>query len=178
MKRVAGFILFSLVLVFLQVSVLPRPLPEHFKPDLLLILVLYIGVTAPCLRGGLLCWYLGCLEDVFAGSDFGLFGITFLIIFLTVRAGANRFNTESSTLLLLLSFVATFLKGAVLISLLLLFSDAGPQWPNILARLLPEALLNTLCVFLLLKMTCLHSWRPRRGSAAAGFLSLDRRHES
>jgi len=177
-KRFTYFILFSLLLVFLQVSVLPRLLPEHFKPDLLLILVLYVGITVPCVRGGLTCWYLGCLEDVFAGSDFGLFGITFLIIFLTVRAGANRFNTESSLLLLLLSFVATFLKGLVLIALLLLFADAGPQWTTILSHLLPEAILNTICAFLLLKLAEIRRWRWGRTPVTSSLLPPDRRHES
>ncbi len=178
MKRIIYFLLLSFFLVFLQVAVLSRLLPEYFKPDLLLILVLYLGLTETCLRGGLLCWYLGCLEDVFAGSDFGLFGITFLIIFLTVRAGASRFNTESSALLLILTFVATFFKGAVLISLLLLFSEASRQWPVILSHLLPEAVLNTICALLLLKFTLTLRRRFVRGAGIPGLSHLDRRYES
>ncbi len=178
MKRIAYYLLLSFFLIFLQVSVLPRLLPEYLKPDLLLVLVLYLGLTETCLRGGLICWYLGCLEDVFAGSDFGLFGITFLIIFLTVRAGASRFNTESSALLLILTFVATFFKGAVLISLLLLFSEAGRQWPVILTRLLPEAVLNTICALVLLKLTLSLRCRFARGAGVPGFSHLDRHYES
>jgi len=177
-KRIAYFLLLSFFLIFLQVSVLPRLLPEYFKPDLLLVLVLYLGLTTTCLRGGLLCWYLGCLEDAFAGSDFGLFGFTFLIIFLTVRAGASRFNTESSVLLLILTFVATFFKGAVLISLLLFFSESGRQWPVILTRLLPEAVMNTFCALLLLKFTLSLRRRFARGAGIPGLSHLDRRYES
>jgi rod shape-determining protein MreD len=177
-KRIVYFLLLSLFLIFLQVSVLPRLLPDNFKPDLLLILVLYLGLTATWLRGGLLCWYFGCLEDTFAGNDFGLFGITFLIIFLAVRAGASRFNTESSFLLLVLTFSATFFKGAVLISLLILFSEAGRQWPVILSCLLPEAVLNTLCALLLLRFSLLLRRRFARGAGIPGLSHLDRRYES
>ncbi len=178
MKRIAYLFLLSLVLIFLQISVLPRLLPDYLKPDLLLVLVLYLGLTEACLRGGLFCWYLGCLEDSFAGSDFGLFGITFLIIFLTVRAGASRFNTESSALLLLLTFVATFFKGAVLISLLLLFSEAGRQWPVILACMPLEAVLNTVGALVLLKLTLSLRRRFARGSGIPGLSHLDLRYES
>jgi len=162
-KRIAYFLFLGFFLVLLQVSVLPHLLPDHLKPDLLLLLVLYLGLTATWLRGGLWSWYLGCLEDVFAGSDFGLFGITFLLLFLAVRAGSARFNTESPILLLLLAFVATFCKGALLSSLLLLFSDAGRQWPVLLAVMLPEALLNSLFALLLLKVVQLLRRRTDRG---------------
>jgi rod shape-determining protein MreD len=164
-KRAAGFFLLSLLLLFLQVAVLPRLLPDHLKPDLLLLVVAYLGLTRNWLRGGLCSWYLGSLEDVFAGSDFGLFGITFLLIFLLVKTGAGRFNTESPLLLLLLAFFVTMVKGVLLSALLLLFADAGRQWPLLLHVLLPEALLNTL--FALLFLRCL----PRRRAERRGGLS-------
>lgn len=165
MKRGAAFFLLSLLLLFLQVAVLPRLLPDHLKPDLLLLVVAYLGLTQDWLRGGLCSWYLGSLEDVFAGSDFGLFGITFLLIFLLVKTGAGRFNTESPLLLLLLAFFVTMVKGVLLSALLLLFADAGRQWPLLLHVLLPEALLNTL--FALLFLRCL----PRRRTERRGGLS-------
>jgi len=177
-KRIVYFLLLSFFLIFLQVSVLPCLLPDYFKPDLLLILVLYLGLTSSWLRGGLACWYLGCLQDAFAGNDFGLFGISFLIIFLTVRAGASRFNTESSVLLLVLTFVATFFKGAVLISLLLLFSESGRQWPVILSSLLPEAILNTVCALMILRVFLWLRRRYAHGAGIPGLSHLDRRYES
>jgi len=168
-KRLAAFFLLSLLLLFVQVAVLPRLLPEHLKPDLLLLVVAYLGLSRDWLRGGLCSWYLGALEDVFAGSDFGLFGITFLLIFLMIKTGAGRFNTESPLLLLLLAFFATLVKGMLISALLLLFAEAGRQWPVLLHILLPEALLNTL--FALLFLRCLPDRRmERRG----GFLGLSR----
>ena len=171
MKRGAGFFVLSLLLLFLQVAVLPRLLPDHLKPDLLLLVVAYLGLTQNWLRGGLCSWYLGSLEDVFAGSDFGLFGITFLLIFLLVKTGAGRFNTENPLLLLLLAFFATMVKGILLSVLLLLFADAGRQWPLLLHIILPEAVLNTF--FALLFLCCLPrrhgEGRSRRQSLSRGF---------
>jgi rod shape-determining protein MreD len=163
--------------MFLQVAVLSRLLPEYLKPDLLLILVLYLGLTETYLRGGLLSGFLGFLEDAFAGADFGLFGLTFLLIFFIVRAGASRFNTESSALLLILTFVATFFKGAILISLLLLFSEAGRQWPVVLAHLFPEAVLNTLGALFLLKITLQLRRRYALGAGIPGLSHLDNDYE-
>lgn len=178
MKRIAFFLILGIFLLFLQVSVLSRLLPEYFKPDVLLVLVLYLSLTDTYLRGGLLSGFLGFLEDAFAGADFGLFGLTFLLIFFTLRTASSRFNTESSALLLILTFMITFFKGAILIGLLILFSEAGGQWPVVLARLLPEAVLNTLCALLLLQLTL--AWRRRyaQGGGIPGLSHLDNRYES
>jgi rod shape-determining protein MreD len=178
LKRIALYLLLGICLGFLQISVLPRLLPETLKPDLLFILVLYLGLTEDSLRGGLLSGFLGFLEDVFAGADFGLFGLTFLLIFFLVRAGANRFNTDSYALLLILTFVATFFKGAVLITLLLLFAEAGRQWPLVLAQLPAEAFLNTLSAVIMLKLTAQLRSRPVRGEGFPEQPHLDDHYES
>jgi rod shape-determining protein MreD len=178
LKRVTFFLFLGFFLIFLQVAVLSRLLPEYLKPDLLLVLVIYLGLTETCLRGCLLSGVLGFLEDAFAGTDFGLFGLTFLLIFFIIRAGASRFNTESFTLLLILTFAATFLKGAILISLLLLFSEAGRQWPVVLACLLPEAVLNTLGALFFLKITLRLRRSYALGAGIPGLSHLDDHYES
>ena len=68
MIRIACYALFGLVGLLLQTSIFPRFLPFQFKPDLILILVVYLGIsqkygTAECSLSVLVC-YMMCLQGV------------------------------------------------------------------------------------------------------------------
>jgi rod shape-determining protein MreD len=134
-------------------------LPLHFKPDLLLILVVYLGLHEGYVRGGALSYVLGCLQDVFAAGYPGLHGLALLGVFLAVRGVVARLNAESSVLLLLLVAIGTLLQSALLLFALGFFADAGALWVIILKGLLPQILLNLLAAFLLIRIT---TWLLRR----------------
>jgi rod shape-determining protein MreD len=150
MKRVVAYLFLGVVFVLFQTTLLSRLLPFQTKPDLLLILIVYLGLTENFLRGSFLAYLFGCLLDVFSGSYLGLCGLTFLVIFLAVRGTASHFNTESSLLLLFMVFCGTLLQSAVLILALVFFVDAGSSWLIILGSLLPQLLLNLLAALVLL----------------------------
>ncbi len=170
--------LVGFVLMLVQTAILSRVLPGTMKPELLLVLVVYIGLSEDYFSGGALCWFLGCLEDVFAGGDLGLYGIAFLLVFLAIRAAASRFNTESSMLLLVLVFFATLVKGALLVLLLLFFSDSGSQWSLIVEVLVPQAVLNTLAAIVLIRGALAVQRRSASGRTIPGLQHLDNRYGS
>lgn len=153
MNRTFVYFLVGLLFLLLQSGFCSRVLGLETKPDLLLILVIYLGLHERCLRGAILCYLLGSLLDVFAGSSLGLFGTTFLVIFLAVRIIAGSFNTESSLLLLFMVFCGTLFQVVVLVFPLGYFADAGPLWAVILQHLLPQIVINVAAAFLLLKGT-------------------------
>jgi rod shape-determining protein MreD len=151
MRRISVYFLLGFGFILLQTALFPKILPFYLKPDLLLILIVYLGLNEGHLGGGILSYSLGYLQDVFAGSCPGLYGFAFLVTFLAVRGAADRFNTESSILLQFMVFCGTLLEGGVLIFFLVFFADAAPAWSIILSHLLPQALFNLAAAFLLLK---------------------------
>lgn len=169
MSRVLAYLLVGLLFLLLQSGLFSRVLSLQTKPDLLLILVIYLGLHERYLRGAALCYLLGCLLDVFAGSSLGLYGTAFLVTFLVVRGVAGRFNTESSLLLLFMVFCGTLFQGVVLVFPLGYFADAGPLWSVILRRLLPQIVLNLVAAFLLLKGVV---WLQKRFFPRAGLPGL------
>jgi rod shape-determining protein MreD len=176
MTRLIAYFSLGFVLLVLQTTLVPVLLPLHFKPDLLLILVVYLGLHEGYVRGGTLAYVLGCLQDVFAAGYPGLFGLAFLGVFLAVRGMAIRLNTESSVLLLLLVAIGTLLQSALLLFALGFFADAGALWVIILKGLLPQVLLNLLAAFLLIRIT---TWLQRRFAPrlrVPGLRRLDRRY--
>ena len=177
MTRVAAYFLLGYVFMLLQAGLLPHLIPFGFTPDLLLILIVYLGLNEDYLRGSFLAYLLGCLQDVFSGSSLGLYGMALLATFLTVRGVVGRFNTENSLLLLFMVGCGTFLEGAVLIGLGY-FADLDQLWRVILPRLAPQALLNLVVAWLLLLLVTRLQRRlaPRRG--IPGLQRLDRRYEA
>jgi rod shape-determining protein MreD len=138
------------VFMLLQSSVFPHVLPGNLKPDLLLVLVIYLGLREGYLRGGVVSYLLGCLKDVFAGIYPGLFGFTFLLLFYAVRGVGGRFNSENPLFLLLLTLAGTLLESALIIFSIGFFADHAPPLALIGRQLLPQVLLNLSMAILLL----------------------------
>lgn len=176
MTRLVVYFSLGFVFLLMQTTVLPALLPLHFKPDLLLILVVYLGLNEGYVRGGSLAYVFGCLQDVFAAGYPGLYGLALLGVFLAVRGMVARLNTESSVLLLLLVGVGTLLQSALLLFALGFFADAGALWLIILKGLLPQIMLNLLAAFLLIRITLGLQRRFAPRLKLPGLRRLDRRY--
>jgi rod shape-determining protein MreD len=176
--RLAAYALTGFLLLAVQTALLPHLLPAHLKPDLLLPLAVHLGVRSGYLRGGLLAYGLGCLEDVYTGSYLGLNGAALLLVFLAVRGNAHRLNTESSFLLLFLVACGTLLQTGVQLFALGFFVDEGSYAGQLLALLPLQLLLNAAAALLLLRVATRLRRRFSRRPGGAGWPRLDRRYGS
>lgn len=160
MSILLGYFLLGLAGILVQTAVAPLLLPLYLTPELLLILVIYLGLYRQGFYGGLAAYTLGLMQDSFAGSCLGLYALIFLVLYLILRGLAERLNTESPLSLLFMVLCGTLLQAALLIFLLGFLSDAGPAWRTILHSLPIQTLLNLACAWLLLNV--LHRFRRRR----------------
>ena len=138
MRRISLYFLIGLACMIFQTALFPRIFPIYLKPDLLLILVVYLGVNEKFGVGGLLAYVFGALLDVFAGSFMGMYGLTFLVIFFSVRGTVTFFNPENPLLLLFMVICGTLLEAAMLI-LLGFLAQAGDLWLIIMQYLSADA---------------------------------------
>ncbi len=150
MKVLFFSLLCGLVFMLLQTTIFPGFLPPEMRPNLLLILVIYLGLSESFLRAACLTLLLGALQDVFCGSTFGLYATVQLTVFLLVRLVSDRLNVESRPLLLGLIGVGTILQTALLGFLLTTFAEAGSVILILLAALPFQAVVNLLFGWLLL----------------------------
>ena len=176
MNRILFYLALAGVALTFQTVLLPLFLPNSYKPDLILLLVIYLGLHEKLWSGGLLVYSIGRGCDVFAGSFPGLHGFVLLAIFLAVRAIVSRVNAESSALLLGLVFLGTVLQGALTVFALEFFLVDAQFWPQILWALPPQILINLVAAFLLLKVALWFQLRflPRRGMP--GLRKVDSRY--
>jgi rod shape-determining protein MreD len=133
----------------LQTILLPPFFSGGAKPDLILLLVIWIGLRESPWRGGALVYLLGWLYDSYAGIYPGLHGFVLLAVFLTVCGMATRLNTESLSLLWYLVGGGTLLQGVLTVFAVEFFTDAGQFWALVLRSLPEQLLLNLLAGYLL-----------------------------
>lgn len=178
MNRTLIYLAMAGVAVVLQTVLFPVVLQGYYKPDLLLILVVYLGLHEEPRRGGLLAYLLGWGYDGVAGGFPGLNGFVLFGIFLAVRGIVTRVNTESSPLLLLLILAGTVLQFALLAFAVDFFSHTARVWPQMVWELPVQLLLNFIAAFSLLRLTVWfqRTFMPRR--ALPGLRKLDNRYES
>ncbi len=154
MLRTLFITLLMFLLLILQVTVLPYFLREPFVPNLLLLLVVYLGVKEEAgLVGTPLAFCQGLLHDTFSGIYLGLSGFSFLVIYLVLRLLRDQLYTDSSTLMVVVAFLATLAHGLLSLLLLLLFSAADGIFPTLLAALVPQALVSALVASLVTSAT-------------------------
>lgn len=166
------------VAAVLQTVLMPLLLQGDYKPDLVLLLVVYLGLHEGPWRGGLIVYLMGWFFDGVGGAFPGLNGFVLLAIFLAVRGIVTRVNTESSILLLLLVMAGTILQ-AFLLAFALDFFRQDISVSSLIALQLPvQLLLNFVAavVFLKLAVWLQRSFLPRRD--LPGLRKLDRRYES
>jgi rod shape-determining protein MreD len=135
--------------ILLQTVLLPPLSVGGVKPDLVLLLTIWIGLRESPWHGGVLVYGLGWLYDAYAGIYPGLHGFVLLAVFLTVCGIATRLNTESLPLLWCLVGGGTLLQGALTMFALEFFADAERFWMVLLRNLPAQLLFNLLAGYLL-----------------------------
>ncbi len=178
MKQVFTYFVLGFCFMLLQSTCFARVLPLDLKPDLMLVLIIYVALNERLLPGGIIAATLGVLQDVFSGSFLGLYGFVLLVVFLVGRAAVSRLNAESSVLLMFLVLWGTVVEAALVIFSVGFFADSGPIWPIVLRGLLPQLFLNLASALVLFKLSVLLQKRFLPHLVIPGLQHLDSRHES
>jgi rod shape-determining protein MreD len=151
MIRILALLACALLFLVSQTTLLPTLFPHDFKPELLLLLVVYLCLTENLLRGALLAWGIGLLLDSCGGTHLGLHATIYLSIFIVGRSSVQAVNTESPLLLLFMVFCASLLQSGLLI-LFGFFADLQRMLPLLLQRATFQGSINVLTAFLLITL--------------------------
>jgi len=144
--KIAGWLIAS---VLLQMTLLPRYLLDPFQPNLILILVVYLGLKLPHRFAGLAAFGLGILQDSFSGIYLGLHAFSYLCIYTLLSEVADRLYTDNRALFVLVVFLATLFSALLNLLMLLIFSVSKGVYASLLPALIPQALVNALIASLI-----------------------------
>lgn len=131
-----------LVLVLVQTSLLTQFLIAPYKPDLLLVLMVFLALRSPFATSLPAAYGLGLLKDCLSGLYLGLNALSFLLVYLVLKLLSDRLYVHNSFLLVLT--VAASTVGTMLINtlLLIIFSQAPGIVTSALGALVPHLLMN------------------------------------
>ena len=142
MKKALFLILSGLFLMSLQATFLSYPPIQRVRPDLTLVLVLYLGFSLPLFSGGILAFLMGFLMDLFSGNVLGLYTLTRPLAFLIAQLFRNRFYWQGISFQFLFVALTSLLEGLLLLLLLITLTPSPLKnlYPSVLTHLLPQAL--------------------------------------
>ena len=129
-------------MVLLETSVLPHYLTSLFKPDLLLILMVFLALRSPLATSLPAAYGLGLLKDCLSGLYLGLNAFSFLIVYLVLKLLSDRLYVQNAFLLVLTVSISTIATMVINVVLLSIFSEASGMVSTLMHTLIPHLLMN------------------------------------
>jgi rod shape-determining protein MreD len=140
-RRSAAIAIAGIASMLLQTAVLPLLIPASLAPNLLLVLVVYLGVHQFGAAGALGAFVLGYFLDTFSGTLLGLHAFAFTVVYLGVHHVARVLWTEEGVPAVLIVFVAACAYAVLVLALTSLAAVTGRVvWTHGLRHVLLDAL--------------------------------------
>lgn len=174
MRPLLFFLLSGILFVTLQTTWLALPLIQRVRPDMTLILTLFLGLSSPPLSGGVLAFFLGYLMDLFSGNGFGLYAVSRLLLFYGAQLFKDRLYLESFFSRSFFVFFFGLVEGIFLLLLIKALNHDPLRNPSplfftvFLPQSLSTALLSSIFFSLFKKTVSLLSPQPRIESRDRG----------
>lgn len=130
--------------ILLQMTLIPKYVSDPFQPNLLLIVVVYLGLKLPHRLSGFAVFSLGLLQDSFSGIYLGMHAFSYLCIYTLLSQLADRLYTDLRLLFVLAVFLGTLFGSLLNLGLLMIFSVSYGLYASVLPALLPQDLVNAL----------------------------------
>ena len=141
MGTVIIYSILGIVTVVIQSSLVPLLGLRDVKPDLVLIIVIYLGLFRPLREGIFAAFFLGYIEDLAVGYHLGLFAFIRVFILLVTHTLMERFSFKGRPFQLILVFFLS-LATELLLSFLLYISGS-PAAVKVLKTFYLIVILNT-----------------------------------
>jgi rod shape-determining protein MreD len=116
-RKAAAIALTGIVAMLLQTTVLPLVVPTGLAPNLLLVLVVYLGVHQFGAWGALGAFVLGYFLDTFSGTVLGVHAFAFTAIYLGVHHVARVLWMEGGVPAAVITFAAACADALLVLAL-------------------------------------------------------------
>jgi rod shape-determining protein MreD len=124
-RRSVAIAIAGIVSMLLQTVVFPVLLPASLAPNLLLVLVVYLGVQQLGAPGALGAFVLGYFLDTFSGTLLGLHAFAFTTVYLGVHHVARMLWTEGGLPVVLIVFGSACAYAFLVLVITSLAATAG-----------------------------------------------------
>lgn len=143
--QVIVFLIFGIIVLTLQTSVLTL-LPAWIgQPDLVFILVIFLAAKAKAAKGAFLVLFYGLAMDIFSGILLGLYPIIYLMIFALIKFLSHHIVLDENTHQVPLVCLSYLAANCLIFLFFLLFvpdNDLLWFWKDLFMQLLILAMLT------------------------------------
>jgi len=115
MRRIIFPLLIGVFFLTLQATLLASLFTQRIRPDIALILTLYLGLSYPPISGGILVFFIGFLMDLFSGNSLGLYTVSRPIVFFVAQFFKERFYLENFASQFLFVFIFAMMEGLLVL---------------------------------------------------------------
>lgn len=130
MSQLLLFVFVGLVSLIVQCCVLGEIFPFEYKPDLSLLVVIWLGINSDYFFGLFSVFILGIVVDMLSGAPAGLFSVIYLLAFIFSAYVGQNFDVErlgsgwsvtilTCFLVFCLCFLARWLSGQIVFEALI-----------------------------------------------------------
>lgn len=146
MKKVIPPLFVGVFFLTFQTTLLASFPIHRIRPDIVLILTLYLGLSYPPISGGILAFFIGYLMDLFSGSSFGLYAFSRPLIFYFAQIFKDRVYLESFPSQSLFVFIFALVEGLLILILLKALNPTplGNLYPLWFTLFLPQSFCTAL----------------------------------
>src|SRR5262245_352146 len=140
MRRVVAIAVAGVLAMLLQTTIFPVLVPAGLAPNLLLVLVVYLGVQPYGAWGAPGAFVLGYFLDTFSGTLLGVHAFAFTVVYFGVHHVARVLWTEGGLPAALITFVAASVDVLLVLAITsLATARGGAMWAHTLRYGLLEA---------------------------------------
>lgn len=144
MKKWLFFLILPFITVVVQSTLLNHILPGRFKPDIILMITVYMGLFQPGPAGIFNTVLSGFLTDIFSASIFGTNIFLLLLVFLTSTLLSDKFYLLGIAQGMFLVFLLSAFHSFVLIFLLFASGKIPFIHEGIIMTLISQSILTAL----------------------------------
>ena len=131
MRRATTIAAAGVLAMLLQTTIFPVLIPVGLAPNLLLVLVVYLGVHQYGAWGGLGAFVLGYFLDTFSGTLLGVHAFAFTAVYLGVHHVARVLWTEGGVPAVLITFAAGVAHAFLVLAITaLMTAGGGAMWAH------------------------------------------------
>ncbi|MFH0960783.1 MAG: rod shape-determining protein MreD [Pseudomonadota bacterium] len=95
MRSILFFLLAGSGCLVIQCGILHRIFPMELKPDLTLLVVVWVGLKGDYLSGLFAAFLIGLTQDLLSGSPLGLFSVMYVLTIIFAGYLSDNFHVES-----------------------------------------------------------------------------------
>jgi rod shape-determining protein MreD len=151
-KKAVFYLIFCLLGLFLQGSLIHATFPSFVAPDFIVIVVVFLGLRDRNLSGLLASFCLGLLGDFASGVYLGPFAGGCVLVFSVSAVIAQRVYAERTLAIVIICFCCSVIKSLYYLSVLSIYVSADVFTASSGGMMIFEALITALVAPIVFKI--------------------------